>query len=339
MKKFALVFAFICMCLLSQNASASYVDNPTTPVVFSGTTYNYYTCFWSNPADHSAGGQCRYYADVTNVSVIKYPTVDSISFDYLGRYAMVDAFGGHWSYLDVPVDAGWIINWGQPQINISMSDPLVGWKSNIPGIETITPQLTVTLNPQAGGTVASDPSCLTCSNGTCTGTYTLGNVTLTATPSTDYAFGYWDNGVTAITDNPYVLTMNGNKTLTAKFFKTFTNRVESFQASTGSTIDTGECVPYVRYETGVPIYGDAYTWYGQAASANYATSATVPRIGSIIVFAIQGGMTSGHVGIVTSISGSSLGIRSQNWHNDGKVSDDTVDVSGYTITGYIYYTP
>jgi surface antigen len=200
-------------------------------------------------------------------------------------------------------------------------------------------QLTVTLNPQAGGTVLSAPDTLTCNGNTCQENPTSGLAFITASPSTGYAFGYWINGVNQFTDNPLQVNMNGNETLTAKFFMTFINRVGNFQASVGSTIDTGECVPYVRYETGVPIYGDAYTWYQQAIDANYATNNSVPRIGSIIVFDIQGNMTAGHVGIVTSINGTSLGIRSQNWHNDLKVSDDVIDVSAYTIKGYIYYTP
>ncbi len=225
-----------------------------------------------------------------------------------------------------------VYGWGGCQGGASLAGPIVAWVG--PGAPH---QLTVTLNPATGGSVTSSPAGIDC--GTDCQENLSGSVTLDASAAQNWAFGFWDDGSTSYTEKPKTFTVDSNKTITAKFFKTFTNRVGNFQASTGSTIDTGECVPYVRYETGVPIYGDAYTWYGQAASANYATSATVPRVGSIIVFAVQGGMTSGHVGIVTSISGTSLGIRSQNWHNDGKVSDDTVDVNGYTITGYIYYTP
>lgn len=203
-------------------------------------------------------------------------------------------------------------------------------------------QLTVILNPQAGGTVTSDPSCLTCSNNTCTGSYTPGNVTLTATAADGWAFADWDDGTTEVTDNPLTINLTNNKTLYAEFFKTFRAAAGSYYASVGSTIDNGQCVNYVRYETGIPwadFNGDADATYQQAISAGYEVGAT-PRISSVIVFAAQGNMSVGHVGIVTSISGNSLTVRSQNFHNDEKVSDDVIpDITQYNVLGYIYYTP
>lgn len=197
--------------------------------------------------------------------------------------------------------------------------------------------LTVNLSPAGGGSVGSSPTGINCPSGNCQTSFS-GNVQLTATAASNWAFGVWDDG-TAITENPHTFNVSGNQTIYAKFFKTFTNAVGNFKASIGSTIETGECVPYVRYEGDIPIYGDAHTWYQQATEVNYAINSSVPRVGSVIVFAIQGGMTSGHVGIVTAISGSNITIRDQNWNNDGKVAEHTVDIGNYTITGYIYYTP
>jgi len=65
--------------------------------------------------------------------------------------------------------------------------------------------------------VASDPNCLTCSNGTCTGSFTLGSVSLTPTASSGYTFAFWNDGTINSTDNPLTINMSGDKELTAQF--------------------------------------------------------------------------------------------------------------------------
>lgn len=207
----------------------------------------------------------------------------------------------------------------------------------------ILPQLTVIINPQAGGTVAGTPGVLSCNNGTCTSTFS-GSETLTATATDGWAFGRWDNGTT-ITDNPYTFSLSSNQTIYANFFRTFRNAVGNFYNTSG-TYGDGECVTYVKHETGITTLtggafsGDAYTYYQEAIDNGYATGST-PRIGAIIVFdqVPNTSLEHGHVGVVTAISGTNVTMEDQNWVAAYTIGSHTVDVSQYAIKGYIYYTP
>lgn len=200
-------------------------------------------------------------------------------------------------------------------------------------------QLTIILSPQAGGTVSSYPEGLSCVDDTCQGDFSPENVSVTATPSTDWAFAYWDDGTTNLYDNPLTVMMNGDKSLTAKFFRTFRNAVGDFRQSSG---DGDECVIYVRNETDI-LYaacnGEAADCLDQAQSAGYSTG-SAPMIGSIIVFnRASGALSSGHVGIVTGINGTEITMQDSNWVAYHTIGNHMVDVSGYSIAGYIYYTP
>jgi len=153
-------------------------------------------------------------------------------------------------------------------------------------------------------------------------------------------FAYWIDGANQVTDNPWVVNMSADKSVTAKFFKTFRNAVGSFRKNVSD--DGGECVDYVNYETDIQLSGYAYEWYRNAINAGYYVSSSTPVISSIIVFATQGNMTYGHVGIVTAINGNNITIRDSNWCNPvtcHEVKEHTVDISNYTIAGYIYFTP
>jgi surface antigen len=61
----------------------------------------------------------------------------------------------------------------------------------------------------------------------------------------------------------------------------------------------GQCVPFAREASGIRIYGDAWTWWGQA-EGKYDRG-HVPRIGSVIVFAKTGRLPMGHVAVVSRI--------------------------------------
>ena len=211
--------------------------------------------------------------------------------------------------------------------------------------------LTVILNPAAGGTVASNPlSDFSCSNNPCTGHFS-GDIQITASQSNGYAFGFWDNGTT-VTDNPYTLNMSSNISMTAKFFKTYIIDINNFKAQIGST--GGECVDYVKYETGITdasgqlFSGNAWTYYQTAVNAGYQTSSTIPRPGSIVVFDKSDALPNGHVGIVKSYSpaDNTMVIRESNWSTTVTCSSDCQIVGEHTetigtnaILGYIYYTP
>ena len=43
-----------------------------------------------------------------------------------------------------------------------------------------------------------------------------------------------------------------------------------------------QCVPYARQVSGIQIYGDAHTWWGQAAGRYERGS--VPQVGAVMAF-------------------------------------------------------
>lgn len=80
-----------------------------------------------------------------------------------------------------------------------------------------------------------------------------------------------------------------------------------------------QCVPFARQVSGVEIYGNANTWWAQAAG-RYPRSNS-PAFGS--VFVIHGFSTSaqGHVSVVTQIESSRLiRVDHANWLNGGEIS-------------------
>ncbi len=60
-----------------------------------------------------------------------------------------------------------------------------------------------------------------------------------------------------------------------------------------------ECVPIARQQSGISIYGDARTWWGQA-EGRYARG-NVPRKGAVLAFKPYGPMTLGHVAAVSKV--------------------------------------
>jgi hypothetical protein len=71
--------------------------------------------------------------------------------------------------------------------------------------------LTITITPNGSGTVSRSPE---------KNEYQKGDkVTLTAVPSSGYAFEKWEDGVLEEIENPYTTTLNAKKTLKANFVK------------------------------------------------------------------------------------------------------------------------
>lgn len=60
-----------------------------------------------------------------------------------------------------------------------------------------------------------------------------------------------------------------------------------------------ECVPIARQQSGISIYGDAHTWWGQA-EGRFARG-NVPRKGAVLAFKPYGAMTLGHVAAVSKV--------------------------------------
>ncbi len=89
------------------------------------------------------------------------------------------------------------------------------------------------------------------------------------------------------------------------------------------------CVPYARATSGIALYGDAYTWWDEAAG-RYPRSA-VPETGAVLVFAPHGDMSVGHLAVVTAIQDSrDILVTQSNWL-PGRIEHDqpVVDVSPY----------
>lgn len=203
-------------------------------------------------------------------------------------------------------------------------------------------QLTVSLDPQAGGGVVSYPV----GDGIYCGVdgYSIcqllfdrySDVDLDAYPNDDWAFAYWDDGITGFYDNPLTVTMDNAKTLTAKFFKTFRCATGSFYQTSGTG---GWCTDYVESETGISLSGDAWQWWSGAINAGYATGSD-PEISAIIVFD-NSSLAYGHVGIVTDFDETTVWIQDSNWSDpyDFQIRNHTISRSRSDISGYIYCTP
>jgi hypothetical protein len=89
-----------------------------------------------------------------------------------------------------------------------------------------------------------------------------------------------------------------------------------------------QCVPYARDHSNVKLYGDAWTWWDQAAGKFPREAA--PQFGAVMVLANYAGPERGHVAVVrTLISPREIRVDHANWLGDGAVTlDDPVwDVS------------
>jgi hypothetical protein len=79
-----------------------------------------------------------------------------------------------------------------------------------------------------------------------------------------------------------------------------------------------QCVPFARVTSGIRLYGDAHTWWRQAAG-KYARG-QVPRVGAVMALSPHGGSTLGHVATVSRIIDSrTILISHANWSAPGKV--------------------
>jgi surface antigen len=93
-----------------------------------------------------------------------------------------------------------------------------------------------------------------------------------------------------------------------------------------------QCVPYARQVSGIQLYGDAHTWWGQAAG-RYARG-TRPKAGAVMAFRPHGAMQLGHVAAISRvIDARTVLLRHANWSpidgRRGQLEDNVraVDVS------------
>ena len=79
-----------------------------------------------------------------------------------------------------------------------------------------------------------------------------------------------------------------------------------------------QCVPYARALSGVIIYGDAHTWWGQAEGKYDRGDA--PRVGAVLAFQPYGNMRLGHVAAVRRVvDDRTIIISHANWSTIGGV--------------------
>ena len=93
-----------------------------------------------------------------------------------------------------------------------------------------------------------------------------------------------------------------------------------------------QCVPFARALTGVTIFGDAHTWWGQA-EGRYQRGDT-PKVGAVMAFRPHGNIRLGHVAAVRKILDKrTLLISHANWSTidgmRGHIEEDVrvIDVS------------
>jgi len=80
-----------------------------------------------------------------------------------------------------------------------------------------------------------------------------------------------------------------------------------------------QCVPFARQESHIEIYGDANTWWEQAAG-KYPRS-SLPAPGSVLVLRGYRDDSRGHVAVVTEIlSNRMIRVDHANWLNHGEIS-------------------
>jgi hypothetical protein len=89
-----------------------------------------------------------------------------------------------------------------------------------------------------------------------------------------------------------------------------------------------QCVPYARGASGVQIFGNANTWWAQAAGRYPRSNA--PAVGSVFVMRGYRDPSRGHVAVVTRVESQRvIRVDHANWLNGGEITVDVpvIDVS------------
>src|SRR5579872_3542484 len=94
-------------------------------------------------------------------------------------------------------------------------------------------------------------------------------------------------------------THHMRSTIRAGFGSLAVSFVIAFSAGQAQAGDYWQCVPFARMISGIQIFGDAWTWWQQAAG-KYAQGFT-PKSGAVLVFRPHGPMTKGHVAVVSQV--------------------------------------
>ncbi len=74
-----------------------------------------------------------------------------------------------------------------------------------------------------------------------------------------------------------------------------------------------QCVPYARKISGIPIRGDAHTWWYQAKEKGYKRSSR-PKVGSVMVLSKTKRLRFGHLAVVKRVIDSrNIEVEHANW--------------------------
>lgn len=133
----------------------------------------------------------------------------------------------------------------------------------------------------------------------------------------------------------YTSTHTTPATLPARYEANVTPRIVGRQSKL-------QCVPYARSLSGIPIRGDAWTWWPQAAGKYQRTHR--PTVGSVIVFSKTRRNKYGHLAVVTQIvNDREIVARHANWLNKGRIHLDTpirdVSPNNDWSAVRVWYTP
>jgi len=215
-------------------SGGTYVEGDTV-TLHAYSTLNYKFDHWGG--DASGTSSAVTITMDSNKTVIAYyeytpPAIYTLTCTiYGGGYITADPPGtpsyGAWKYTEgtqvtltaTPAD-GWVFDRWSDNIGGSQNPTTITMDSNktIAVHFSYKQQYTVIAvsNPTDGGTVTLTPS---------GGSYNAGDmVTITATPNNGYRFDHW-SGDTSGTQNPVVLTIDGDKTIVAHFEKTKGNQM------------------------------------------------------------------------------------------------------------------
>ncbi len=89
-----------------------------------------------------------------------------------------------------------------------------------------------------------------------------------------------------------------------------------------------QCVPYARALSGIDLFGNAKTWWAQAAGRY--DRGNQPREGAVLTLPGHGKMYNGHVAVVSKIIGSrEILLNHANWSRPGGIERNVkaIDVS------------
>jgi len=98
-------------------------------------------------------------------------------------------------------------------------------------------------------------------------------------------------------------------------------------AGSAGTSTSLECAPFARQVSGIQLYGEAYSWWDQAAGRYSRGSDPVP--GGVLVFRRSARLGSGHVSVVGRVvSDREIVVTQANWvHRRITRDEPVVDVS------------